>query len=168
MNSQKSNFKFDLKRKVIEYTESTYFFFTHNSSFWLILSIIGVIITVFGMVYSFQETRQKKEPSTIFTKQIENLDAMSKNLAGFQKFIAEQKKNAIAEKSALIELKQEKELLKQLVESDRKIVQALFIQQEKRQREKVWYERAFGFFTGILSSIIAGIILYKVTKKKAV
>jgi hypothetical protein len=131
------------------------------------LIVIGIVSSL-AMIASYLKTALKEETSVRFTKQIDNLDAISENLADFQKFIAEQKKNAIAENSALNELKHEKEALKPLVDSDRKIVQAIFIQQEKRQREKVWYERAFGFFAGILSSLAATVIFYWYSRMKLI
>lgn len=133
------------------------FILNHGFKIVMILSFIGLGFSIFGV---------KKDSQPTFSAQVDNLDIMSKNIGEFQKFLAEQKQTLIAEQSALNELKQEKKTLEPLVASDRKIVQSLFIQQEKRQNEKVWYERAFGFFIGILSSLSATYLFMKITKRK--
>ena len=125
-----------------------------------IISIIGLGISSFGV---FQKPKIEKQD--IFVKHIENLDEMSRNIKTFENFILEQKQNLLAEQIAIENLKKEKEILTPLLESDRKAVEALFIEQEKRQQKSIWYERAFGFFAGVLSSLLASFILMKVFKK---
>ena len=132
------------------------------------LAFIGVAISIIGLVLSLWGLSQKSDitKKNSLVQHIENLNEMSKNLAIFQNFISEQKQNLLAEQVALENLKKERETLEPLIESDKKAVEALFIEQEKRQRKNIWNERAFGFFTGILSSLIASFIYIKITKRK--
>ena len=105
-----------------------------------------------------------KEDLNDVSAQIEKLDMMSDNLSDFQFFLEQQKENLKSEQTVLTQLKEEKKNLEPLVQADREIVEAVFKQQEKRQREKVWYERAFGFFIGVLSSLLATFIYVKFIK----
>ncbi len=129
-----------------KYWKSRHYFYIIALS----LSIIGLFVSIFKSIPKYDEQ--------IFSKQIGNLEIMSNNINEFQDFITEQKKNLIAEQSTLNNLKLEKTKLEPLVESDRQVVQAIFLEQEKIQRTKVWNERAFGFFIGVIGSLIASII----------
>jgi regulatory protein YycI of two-component signal transduction system YycFG len=126
----------------------------------LAFSILGLTITIL----SIKDLKSKKEDS--FSQHIENIDQMSKNLTVFQNFISEQKQNLLAEQTAIENLKKERETMELLVNSDKKAVKALFIEQEKRQHKSVWLERTFGFFIGTLSSLIASFIFKKVISRK--
>ena len=142
-----------------------------ENSFWNILSrsfrnsferigsllASSVFILLFAWGYNFLTDSDKVQENSILA-QIESLDKMSNDLEALQLFIVRQKRNLKAENEALQNLKAEKENLEPLVESDRKIVETLFLEQEKRQRKSVWYERTFGFIAGIFASIIASFI----------
>ena len=70
----------------------------------------------------------------------------------------EQEKSLKAEEIAVNNLKEEKENLGLLVETDREVVEAIFKQQEKRQVGTLWFERILGWFTGIITSLIVSMI----------
>ena len=127
--------------------------------------IIGIITSLIGAITTYQEINKKEETQNIGT-QIENLEDISKDLENLQTFVLSQKKKLASENEALENLKKEKENLKPLVEADKKILESVFLEQEKRQRKEVWYERAFGFFIGIFSSLVASLIFIWIDRKR--
>lgn len=126
-------------------------------------AIIAIFVSVLGILTTSQKIFHKEDLNDV-SAQIEKLDMMSDNLSDFQFFLEQQKENLKSEQTVLTQLKEEKKNLEPLVQADREIVEAVFKQQEKRQREKVWYERAFGFFIGVLSSLLATFIYVKFIK----
>lgn len=111
----------------------------------------------------------KNTKSVDLTRQIENLERISNDVNNLQSFIEDQKKSLVAENKAIEALKSEKESLEPLVQADRDAIEAIFKQQEKRQNSQVWTERLFGFFAGVISSILASYIfefLYRKKRKK--
>ncbi|MEY8847377.1 hypothetical protein AB9K26_01060 [Psychroserpens sp. XS_ASV72] len=127
--------------------------------------IIGIFASLLGVITTYQEISKKGETQNIGT-QIENLDDISKDLKNLQTFVESQKKKLASENEALENLRKEKENLKPLVEADKKILEAVFLEQEKRQQKEVWYERAFGFFIGIFSSLIASLLFIWIDRKR--
>ena len=101
-----------------------------------------------------------------FKKTIDNLDTISYNLKGLDVYINLQKQKLIEEQEILQNLKEEKEILELLAESDRKVVEAFFIEQEKRQIKNIWKERSIGCIIGVISSLIASYIYKKISAKK--
>ncbi len=130
-------------------------------------AIIGILVSTLGIFTTYQKIGLKPESKNV-TAQVENLNKMSEGLRELQTFIEEQKKNLVSEEKALESLKAEKENLEPLVEADKKILEAVFIEQEKRQQKSIWYERAFGFFIGIFSSLVASLIFLWLQRKSKI
>jgi len=122
--------------------------------------MLGTFILYIVFFIYFME-RKKDEEKTI-AYHIENLDQMSKNMTNVQTFISQQKQNLLKEQAELENLKKEKDqlekILKKLSESERELIEAVFMMQERRQKNSVWIERAYGFVMGIFSSLIASFI----------
>lgn len=128
-----------------------------KKSAMILPAIIGIFVSVLGILTTYQKVGLKAESKNV-AAQVDNLNKMSEDLKGLQIFVEEQKRNLISEEKALESLKAEKENLEPLVEADKRILEAVFIEQEKRQQKNIWYERAFGFFIGIFSSLVASLI----------
>ncbi|MGE0636785.1 MAG: hypothetical protein AB7G44_04285 [Bacteroidia bacterium] len=135
-----------------------------KSSALIFPMLMGVVASFLGILSSYQKIKTKEETQSVKV-QVENLTKMSEGLKGLQIFIEEQKQNLVSEEIALKNLKEEKANLEPLVEADKKMLEAVFIAQEKRQRNDVWYERAFGFFIGIFSSLVASLLFLLIQRK---
>lgn len=135
-------------------------------------NLIVLVISIIGFAMTNPTIRSiigvSKNNEIDITQQIQNLDNISDNLNVLQGFVEKQRENLKDEQIALESLRKERQNLKPLVESDREIVEALFKAQEKRQSKNVWFERAFGFFAGILASLISSFIyaFYIKSRKK--
>ena len=131
----------------------------------IITFTIGLIVSLFGSIATFHKISKKGQVENIAT-QIENLDEISNDLKNVQTFVESQKKKLASENEALENLQKEQKNLKPLVEADKQILEAMFLEQEKRQQKEVWYERAFGFFIGIFSSLIASLLFMWIDRKR--
>jgi len=139
----------------------------------MFIAIFAMLITLFYIIapslidkiYKRYEIRNE-----LYKENIEVLDEMSKNINGILLFISVQKQKLIDEQEDFSKLKIERESLKLLAESDKKIVETLFLEQEKRQRKNIFYERTISFIIGmvggIISSLIASIIYKKMVRKE--
>lgn len=131
-----------------------------------ITSIISVIIAIVGIMTGVYFDHQQKIKQELERKenlnyhtQIEQLNDTEENINQLLNFVKQQRVNLKATQTTLDSLKTEKEKLEPLVESDRKVVKALFNAQEERNRSEISRERWIGFGLGILASILASTIL---------
>ena len=99
--------------------------------------------------------------------QIEKLDQVSKDLESLQLYVKDQKKNLINQEQILKNLKAEKAEIEPLLNANKEVVDALFLQQAKNQKSNVWWERGYGFLFGMIASLVAS-ILYDFLKMKYV
>jgi len=104
------------------------------------------------------EAADKVEEQEIIS-QIETLDEISKNLSNLNHFLKIQKEKLELEGNSLQLLRDEQKKLEPLLDADRKVVKALFLEQEQRQRKNKWYDRTIGaiitlFCGGVLQLIL--------------
>jgi hypothetical protein len=124
------------------------------------LAIIGALFSIIGAVMSiaieFYDKAEKRN-SLMYEKQIDSLNQIENSINILKEFVQNQKKYLEESQIAVNLLKEEEELLKPVVEADRKIVDALFKIQAQQQSKSIWLDRAFGFFIGIASSLVASL-----------
>ena len=102
-----------------------------------------------------------------YSTQVEELKNTEKSLRNLQVFVTEQKEKLIESEKILQNLKDEHNKIKPIVEADKRIVEAVFQTQEKRQRISIWVERALSFIIGIGASLIASQIRQWWVKRKS-
>lgn len=131
-----------------------------------IMIIIAVITSLISIGLGILTNTNNSDKEKI-TSQIITLNIMSDNLKEMIKFIEVQKTKMIEEQKTLDDIKQEREKIEPLLSADKKVVEAVFKMQEERQIKSIWIDRAFGFFLGISSSIIATLIINYFRKRRA-
>lgn len=136
----------------------------------LLLAIIGLVVGIyFNHVEKVKQEAVRKENLNYYN-QIQQLDDTEKTINQLLDFVKDQRINLKSTQDSLESLKTEKEKLEPLVESDRKVVEALFQAQEERSRANISRERWIGFGLGVLASILASTILvvlkYFINRKK--
>jgi hypothetical protein len=89
---------------------------------------------------------------------LESLNNIEGSIDALREFVKNQKENLKTSQIAIKELEGEREKLKPVVEADRKVVDALFQLQAEKQKQSIWLDRAFGFFIGIASSLVATLL----------
>ena len=87
------------------------------------------------------------------------LDETRRNLDSLVQFVESEKKRLQSSQIALDNLKNEHERIKPLLETDRKTLDALFAAQEARGQAALQTERWIGFGFGVVSSIVASLVL---------
>ncbi len=126
----------------------------------LVLSIVGGV----GLHHADKIDREKREVTRLksleYEEQIVQLESTEENIQQLLLFIDHQKSSLRNTQDTIVALKLEQEKLKPLVESDQRIVDALFKAQEERSNSNIWRERWVGFGMGILASLIASFIWF--------
>ena len=145
-------------RALLKYTK------TESSSFPIVLMIF--IMTVYAYVSTSglpSDPPISLEESNTYQQKIAELNNISSNLEELQTFIANQKTQLEETEIALQKLEQEQKQLQPVVEANREVVDTLlnsYIEAHERQsQQNIWRERILGFFSGVLSSLVATQIL---------
>jgi hypothetical protein len=94
-----------------------------------------------------------------YQAQINQLAQTEKNLKQLLQFIEQQKVNLTITEDSIAALKQEKDKLQPLVQSNREFVDALFRAQEERNRASIRKERWIGVGLGVLASLLASVFM---------
>lgn len=135
---------------------------------FLLISFIAMILSsmlVFTIVvFAKHQKNSELSSNDDFSKQINQLERASDSIKSLEKFIVQQKSDLVKNKKTLDELNLERKKLKPIVESDQELVNSILSIQSKNQSNKIYKERFIGFFLGLLSSFIASIIIWYLTK----
>ena len=126
--------------------------------FSLATAVVGLAFTVI----LFQHNAPTVRPS--YEAQLKSLDNTKQAIQSLITFIDDQKKQLQLSQTAVDALKTEEGHLHPLVEADRKIIDALFAEQERRNQSIQSHERWIGFGLGALASLFATIIWTIVTR----
>lgn len=144
----------------------------------LILAVITTTVTLLIMRANKEAelARQKAElarqENATYEKQLELLSNTGTNLKNLIEFVELEKQRLQQSEKALNNLKNEEQLLKPIVQSDRKTVEALLDLQNQRAQETLTKERLYAFGFGILTSLIASFLIavgrfaYKYSNRK--
>lgn len=131
-----------------------------------VTSIISAIALIVGVASGIKEIRSSKIVQTEggalnseFTAKLDQLNETEKSLESLLAFVASQRKNLEHSQRTIDDLKQEQERLEPLVNSDRKVVESLFKEQELRNQESQGRERWIGFGLGVAASILASVLM---------
>lgn len=124
----------------------------------LALSIAGGGVAYFAEQRN-QETRGAQRLQNLnYASQARTLDETRSNLTSLIEFVDNEKRQLQLSEKALESMKSEHERFKPLVESDRKVIDALFAAQEVRNDSAQNRERWIGFGLGVLASLIASVV----------
>lgn len=134
--------------------------------FLLILVILTAIVAgIFGK--KLDMTKDLLKEDVTFTEKIKELDAVTKSLNNLMTYIETQKKEITEYQKTIQDLENRKSELEPVVEANKKIVEALFAEQERRNETYIWFERIISFLMGVIGSIFAGLLIDFVKKRKS-
>lgn len=126
------------------------------------LVAIACLVVAFVEFQAYEKNRKdavRLENST-YSKQIKQLDDMESSVAELLTFLDDQKKSMRDTQDALDSLKTERDNLAPLVQSDREVIDSIFLAQEQRSESNIWTERWIGFGFGIVASLIASFLWF--------
>lgn len=126
-------------------------------------SIISIVSISFSLFYLQNKTKLPNQ--TDIQTQLARLDNVQKSLSDLNKFLSEQRSRLKDTETTIQNLENERATLKPIVEADRKTVEAFAILFEERQLKSVWKERIYSFSFGIISSLLAAIIIRLINSK---
>jgi len=128
----------------------------------MIFSLGGALLASFSrrMINKLDNKEVKKSDS-----RIRILKEMSDNLKDTIKYIEELNDRINNEQKELEKLINERESVELMLNTNKESVDAIFKEQETRQKAKIWIDRAIGFFIGIFSSSIVTAIFYYIIEK---
>lgn len=129
------------------------------------LTTLVAIATMIGGVIELNAYDKKRKDAVrlknvTYSEQIQELDDIEKSVSQLLTFLDTQKQSMEKSQDALADLKKQRETLAPLVTSDQKVIDSMFLAQERRSESKVWTERWIGFGFGIVASLIASFLWF--------
>ncbi|TLD70200.1 hypothetical protein FEM03_13500 [Phragmitibacter flavus] len=130
------------------------------------LTAIAILVVVGIKVDAHQkEVRQTARlENASYKDQVDRLNEMETNVTQLLSFIDGQKRTLNATQDTISKLETERDRLKPLVESDKRVVEAVFQIQEDRASASIWRERWIGFGLGVIASLVASFMWFVVMK----
>jgi 2C-methyl-D-erythritol 2,4-cyclodiphosphate synthase len=130
--------------------------FGDKRSFSRRLIVVMTAAVIALILQSFLKTTQ--QPQQAFEQKITRLKDTEESLKDLMTFVRDQQRQLEESQAVVTELQAEHEKLKPVVETDRKVVDAVLAAQTARQSVNVWTERGLGFVIGTLGSLLATFI----------
>jgi hypothetical protein len=125
--------------------------------FWLRFVIVLTFTLVGAAVIAVVAQVLDKERRP-FDQKIVKLQETEGSIKDLLSFVQEQRAKLVESQEIVAGLQTEHEKLKPVVETDRKIVDAVLSAQADRQKIDVWVERGYGFIIGVFGSLAATFI----------
>lgn len=127
-----------------------------------ILSAILVAAFLFGIYQTDKLQKEKQEAERLknrdYANQMQSLNQVKISLEQLMAFVNDQQKQLKQNEDVLATMKSEHEKFKPLIDTDRKVIDALFAAQEARNRTAQRTERWIGFALGVGASLLASIV----------
>jgi uncharacterized membrane protein YjjP (DUF1212 family) len=120
---------------------------------------IFALITIIAFSMFFLSTRKNNNIPTqntpTYTDQLLSLDNITKSLHDLLTFVESQKAGLKETEAVLSQLKEEKDRLRPIVESDKQLVASILDAKLARENEYKWKDRFISFFIGFIASALA-------------
>jgi hypothetical protein len=152
----------------------SYLYWIKTNSQWL-FSGIGVILVSVIISIAFNADIEKNNKTggqeKSYARQIQELEDIETSISDLNNFIELQKRKLQESENILQSLKKEHDTLKPIVDTEREVIEKIFIVQSQKAMDRIWKERVVSFFLGILASLFASFIyglfqrFYKNNKK---
>jgi len=123
-------------------------------NFILIFTGVGCMILAWGFPRKRQSLNIKKH-----SQMINMLNQTSNSLVEIRSFLQQEKKKVLATQNTLNHLKQKKSELDPIVTTQRETVNAILEAHSRSTRQYVWKNRFIGFLIGVISSVIASLLV---------
>jgi mannitol-specific phosphotransferase system IIBC component len=132
-----------------------------------VATLLGAVASLVAAVALDHFDKQRRtdllESSPTYEQQIERLQQTEMNVKQLLTFVENEKKRLHESEDLLASMKAEHERLSPIVESDRKVVEAVLGAQAQQQARGVWRERWIGFALGVAASMIASFVFALIT-----
>lgn len=122
--------------------------------YWTALVFAGPAVLV--ALYFLQ--RAPKDMDDPYAKVIIGIAEISRQLSGFAEFLKQEQIKVAESEATLKRLQDEKTQLEPVVSTYREVVNAILAAHAKTTASNAWKERALGFISGVLTSLLASLI----------
>jgi hypothetical protein len=123
----------------------------------VLLAYIGISMAAVQMLNNISEEQRSKNLS--FETQLNNLKQAEQSLKGLTAYVEDQQARLKESEDLLSSLRAEKQKLEPLVNADKELIKAVFDAQTQLYGTKQWIGYVASFVLGLLSSIVASIIV---------
>ena len=141
-------------------------------------AVVGIILLIFGadligyplilvaafnllLVYAFQDP---PEPTSTegaeYAQMVSQLDESRNILETLNAFLERQRRRVNQAQETVNQLREQKDALEPVVKTQRETVEAILTAHAVTMRTSIWKDRLVGFMLGILSSLIAAVLLF--------
>jgi predicted PurR-regulated permease PerM len=125
--------------------------------FFSVVALLSIVMGISNSIYSYVVHKDSKNKSYDTYKRISDLDNIKNTLKELIKFVDSQQKSLTDLDDNIKNLKKEKSEIEPILSLTKDQVGALLSANDKRVN--VWIERTWGFVTGLLTSVLGGVIL---------
>ena len=132
-----------------------------NSNFplgsrWLGIALCSLILVELVVVYAIQP--QRRDEFEAYTKAINDIEIIGNQLSTLVGFLKKEQRRVIEAEETYRRLESEKTELEPVVRAQRETVNAILSAHAKTAASKAWKERALGFVSGLIASLLAAIV----------
>ena len=106
----------------------------------------------------FTQTMPPEDAETRYSAIIADIGRMGTKLDALSKFLKEERAKIEESESVLRSLRNEKTQLEPVVTAHRETVEAILAAHARTTASRAWKERALGFMSGILTSLLATLL----------
>ena len=126
-----------------------------------VVASVNVFSSLFNfvIVYGFQDRPESVEGRE-YTEMLKHLDETRSMLHLLSEFLEKERSRVNESQRTLHRLKTEKSLLEPVVMTQRETVDAILSAYTTTNRAAIWKDRLLGFGLGVLSSVVATVMLY--------
>jgi len=128
-----------------------------------LITIVGLGVALTAFLEARKNLSEVDEALRVrngtYAEQMESLQTVESSLKDLTKFVVNERQKLHDSQQLLDDLKHEGEVLKPVVEADRRAVESLLELQNSRAAGNLSKERWIGFGLGVLSSVLASILV---------
>ena len=122
--------------------------------------VIGIsvsLLLIWVFVYFIQDL--PKDEFENYTASIAKIESIGKQLTELVNFLKQERQKVAESEATLIKLEDERTKLEPVVLAQRDTVNAILTAHARTTASRVWKERALGFLSGLLASLLAAMVI---------
>lgn len=130
-----------------------------------VASTVAILLGVCAsLIYGIAdaESGRKNAPDFVATyeAQLDQIDRVASSVKNLQEFLDAERSRIEASQKAISTLRAEEAALRPVIEAERQAIDAIFALQAEKQAQNVWWERSYGFISGVVASLLASLIWF--------
>jgi low affinity Fe/Cu permease len=128
----------------------------HLAVYWDLIIILSVSFGLWLFLYIIQDVPE--DPFSGYTDAIQDIERISGQLSNLVEFLKQERAKVEESEATLSKLQSERRQLEPVVVAQRETVNAILSAHARVSASKIWKERALGFVSGLLASLLASLV----------